>query len=293
MTIPGRVRAGQILLYVGRPLALLFAWDIAVTVAYLCSHAKVNFPALPMSLMATVVAIYLSFRNTAAYARWWEARTLWGSLVNASRTFAREVVMLAASESISLQRELVLRHVAYVHSLRLHLRRESPWEELSLRLPQEEIVNLRRVANVPNAILRRTAEIVARQCNADSVRLVAIERTMADISNAQGGMERIKNTPFPKQYSTYPIFFTHVFCILLPLGLVESLGWYTVFGSTAAGFLFLALLKIGSDMQEPFANTENDVPITTLARAIEIDLLDGLDERHSIKPVPIENNVVW
>lgn len=293
MIIPGRVRLGQILHYVGRPLAILFAWDLAVTAIYLSAHTSLEFPALPMPLLATVIAIYLSFRNTTAYARWWEARTLWGALVNNSRSFAREIMMMLPHEAASLKREVVFRHIAYVHSLRLHLRREIPWEELAARLPNEEIAHLRHVANVPNAILRRTAEMLACQAGVDSVKLVAIERTMTEFSNAQGGMERIKNTPFPRQYATYPIFFTHVFCVLLPLGLVESLGWYTPLGSTAVGFLFLALLQIGNDMQNPFSNTENDVPMTTLARTIEIDLLDGLSEVHSIKPVQVENDVLW
>jgi putative membrane protein len=293
MIVPGRVQLGQILHYVGRPLALLFAWDLAVTAVYLNAHYQLEFPALPMSLLGSVVAIYLSFRNATAYARWWEARTLWGTLVNNSRSFAREVMMMLPEESAALQRDLVLRHVAYVHALRLHLRRESPWHELATRLPADELDRLRRVANVPNAILRGTAEMLARQADIDSVKLAAIEQTIVGLSNAQGGMERIKNTPFPRQYATYPIFFTHVFCVLLPLGLVESLGWYTPLGSTAVGFLFLALLQIGTDMQNPFSNTENEVPLTTLTRSIEIDLLDGLSETHALKPVPVENDILW
>ncbi|WP_266157852.1 bestrophin family ion channel [Dyella silvatica] len=106
-------------------------------------------------------------------------------------------------------------------------------------------------------------------------------------------MERIKNTPLPQQYATYPTLFTHAFCILLPLGMVESLQLYTPLGSTAVGFLFLALLQIGNDMQNPFENTENDVPLTTITRNIEIDLRDGLGEAHGLKPAPVEDGVLW
>jgi putative membrane protein len=293
MIIPGRVRLSQILHYVGRPLALLFAWDVVVTAVYLSGHYKIEFPALPMPLLGTVIAIYLSFRNATAYARWWEARTLWGMLVNNSRSFAREIKILLPRDAANLKRDLVLRHVAYVHSLRLHLRREAPWQELGARLSDDELCHLRRVVNVPNAILSRTAEMIAQEPDLDSVKLVALERTMAEFSNAQGGVERIKNTPLPRQYASYPVFFTHLFCVLLPLGLVEVLGWYTPLGSTAVGFLFLALLQIGDDMQSPFSNTENDVPLTTLTRSIEIDLLDGLSEAHALKPVQIENGVLW
>jgi putative membrane protein len=287
MIVPGRVHAGQILHYVGLPLALLFAWDVVITAVF------VYAPTLPMPLLGTVLAIFLGFRNATAYARWYEARTLWGSLVNHSRSFAREVMMLLPQEAANLQRELILRHIAYAHALRLHLRRELPWDELAKRLPGDELEHLRAVANVPNAILQRSADLLGRRSNIDDIRLVAIERSMVEFSNAQGGMERIRNTPFPRQYATYPIFFTHIFCVLLPVGLVETLGWYTPLGSTAVGFLFLALLQIGTDMQSPFSNSENDVPLTTLTRSIEIDLRDGLKESHCLEPVQMENGVLW
>lgn len=293
MIVPGEIRIGQILRYVGYPLALLFAWDVLVTTVAVNLHFKFEFPALPMSLLGTVVAIYLSFRNTTAYARWWEARTLWGALVNHSRSFARQVIALLPEGGDDLKRELILRHIAYVHALRLHLRRESPWDELSARLTGAEVQRLREVANVPNAILQTSAELLERGAASDSIRRVAIESCMVEFSNAQGGMERIKNTPFPHQYATYPVFFTHIFCVLLPVGLVESLGWFTPLGSTAAGFLFLALLQIGTDMQSPFSNDENDVPLTALTRSIEIDLRDALQESHGLKPVKVQNGVLW
>jgi putative membrane protein len=296
MIIPGRVHpkhVWQILHYVGRPLALLFGWDVAVTVGYLATPYKFDFPALPLSLIGSAVAVILAFRNTTAYARWWEARTLWGAMVNSSRSFARELKMLLPSESIAVRTELVHRHIAYVHALRLHLRRQLPWEELQPRLPSDEVEQLHAVANVPNAILDRNAQIIGQLEDLDSIKLATLARTMTDLSNAQGGMERIKNTPFPRQYATYPVVFTHGFCLLLPLGLVGSLGIYTPLGSSVAGFLFLALLQIGNDMQAPFSNNENDVPLTSLTRSIEINLRDSVGEEHQLAPVEVENGVLW
>ena len=201
--------------------------------------------------------------------------------------------MLLPSGSGSVRTDLIQRHIAYVHALRLHLRRQSPWSELEQRLPADELKQLHAVANVPNAILDRSAQIIGRLDNLDSMKLATLARTLSEMANAQGGMERINNTPFPRQYATYPVVFTHGFCLLLPLGLVGSLGIYTPLGSTVAGFLFLALLQIGNDMQAPFANTENDVPLTSLTRSIEINLRDGLGEAHSLKPVDVENGVLW
>lgn len=294
MILPGRAHIGHILHYVGRPLALLFAWDVAVTAAYLAfARHWLEFPSLPLTLLGSAVAVYLSFRNTTAYARWWEARTLWGAVVNHSRSFARQLRLFLPAGAAPLRRELVLRHVAYVQALRLHLRRQPPWEELAPRLPADELERLRAVANVPNAILERTGALLAERGGLDSIRLAAVERTLVELSNAQGGMERIKNTPLPQQYATYPALFTHAFCLLLPLGLVEGLGLYTPLGSTAAGFLFLALLQIGNDMQNPFENSVDDVPMSALSRSIEIDLRDALGEAHGLEPARPVDGVLW
>ncbi|MDR6936243.1 bestrophin family ion channel [Luteibacter sp. 3190] len=291
MIVPGRAHLGHILRYVGRPLVWLLAWDIAVTAFwYFVGAHWVEFPALPLTLLGSAVAVYLSFRNTTAYARWWEARTLWGAMVNASRTLAREALTLLPDRGLA--KDVIHRQIAYVHALRLHLRRQQPWDELAHRLPTADLSALRTVANVPNAIHARTAGLIA-DSGPDPILLATIARTLSDISNAQGGMERIKNTPLPQQYATYPAIFTHGFCLLLPLGLVETLGLYTPLGSTVAGFLFLALLQIGNDIQNPFENLEDDVPLTTLTQAIEIDLRDALGENHGLEPCKPVNGILW
>jgi putative membrane protein len=289
--LPGRAHIGHILHYVGKPLIWLLAWDVVVTVFwYLVNPDWMEFPALPVTLLGSGVAVYLSFRNTTAYARWWEARTLWGAMVNASRTLARDALTLLADRDVAT--DVTHRQIAYVHALRLHLRRQAPWEELADRLPFDELERLRSVTNVPNTIHARTAATVSG-ARPDPILLATFARTMSDISNAQGGMERIKNTPLPQQYTAYPAIFTHGFCVLLPLGLVETLGLYTPLGSTVAGFLFLALLQIGNDMQNPFENREDDVPLSTLTRGIEIDLRDTLGETHGLQPAQPVDGILW
>src|SRR5689334_20340816 len=210
-------------------------------------------------------------------------------MVNASRTLAREALTLLPERAQAIP--VVHRQIAYVHAMRLHLRRQVPWDELAGRLPADELERLKKVANVPNAIHSRTAELMAA-VKPDPVLWPALSRTLSDISNAQGGMERIKNTPLPQQYATYPAIFTHGFCLLLPVSLVETLGLWTPLGSTVAGFLFLALLQIGNDMQNPFENLDDDVPMSTLTRAIEIDLRDMLGEPHELKPVQPDDGIL-
>jgi len=290
MLVPGHAHVSHLWRYVSGPLMVLFAWDVLVTAAWYFTQSQwSNFPALPLTLFGTAVAIYLSFRNATAYARWWEARTLWGAMVNCSRTLVREARTLV--DDRSLADEISYRQIAYVHALRLHLRRQLGLEQLTGLLSEDELDHLRNVANVPNAIVLHTGELLSAAAP-DSITRAAFAKTLAEISHAQGGMERIKNTPLPQQYSVYPIVFTHMFCALLPFGLVEQLGFYTPLGSTVAGILFLGLLQSGNDLQNPFEDSVNDVPMSSMTRGIEIDLRDGLGERHQLLPFPIEAGVL-
>jgi putative membrane protein len=119
-----------------------------------------------------------------------------------------------------------------------------------------------------------------------------MEKVLVDIANAQGGMERIKNTPLPYQYRFFPTLFTHLFCVLLPIALVETLGFATPLGSTIAGLMFLAALQIGEDLVDPFANTVHDVPLSAMCRTIEIDLLQSIGDP-APDPLKPDKGVLW
>ncbi|KAK0341691.1 hypothetical protein LTR94_025356, partial [Friedmanniomyces endolithicus] len=260
MVMPESASLGRMMRYIGWPLAMLLAWDVLVTGLYiLLPHPDRLIPTLPMTLLGSALALFIGFRNSAAYARWWEARTLWGAMVNSSRSFAREALNLIDNrpETLALRQTLVRRQIAYVHALRCHLRRQECWEEIEPFLPEGEVQELRRMTNVPNAILTGTDRLIttaAEQGWIDSMRRIQIEQELVAISNAQGGMERIKNTPLPREYDFYPTLFVRVFCIILPIGLVDSLLLFTPLASTVVGFMFLAMDRIGADLQNPFAN---------------------------------------
>jgi putative membrane protein len=105
-------------------------------------------------------------------------------------------------------------------------------------------------------------------------------------------MERLKNTPLPNQFRFFPSFFTRLFCILLPIGLVETLGIATPIGSTIAGLMFLAVLQIGDDLVDPFSNTLHDLPLNAMCRTVEIDLLQAIGD-DAPEPVQPVKGVLW
>ena len=312
MIVPRGPDLFRMLRYVGRPLLFLAIYDVAIVAAFKVLHWRwVALPHIPIALYGSAIGIILGFRNQSAYARWWEGRTLWGSIVNNARSWGRQVttMSLAAvgaapehgpqpdSAPIHVMRVRLIHHqIAFVHALRQHLRKLDPWPEIESFFAPDEAAALRPQSNLPLAIQIRMGWLL-QECRerfwVDSLQWQAMDNTLNDLADAQGGTERIRNTPMPKQYDYFPQLFTHIYCVLLPLALVTSMGWFTPLGSTVLGFIFLTLDKIGRDLENPFHNTIYDVPLTSITRSIEINLREMLGETDLPKPEQPIHGVLW
>ncbi|MEB1626592.1 bestrophin family ion channel [Xanthomonas campestris pv. campestris] len=294
MIIDVKPRVTDVFLQVWRTLAVLFVWDVLVTIIYYVLPFRA--PALPLTIFGSALALFLGFRANSTYQRWWEGRVLWGQMINASRNLVRLCVsVLSAPDAAAVGRSIALRQVAYVHALRCQLRRLPVGVELEPRLDADEVAAVVTRTNVANGLLDitgRAVEQARRDGWIDSIQRASVERILVDIANAQGGMERLKNTPLPYQYRFYPNLFTRVFCILLPIGLVETLQYATPVGSTVAGLMFLAVLKIGDELVDPFANTIHDLPLDSMCRTVEIDALQAIGER-APEPLQPVDGVLW
>lgn len=289
-------------------LLWLFLFGLGVTLLFtqLGWHIVSN-PSLPLSMMGGALSIFLAFRNNSAYDRWWEARTLWGSLVNNARTLARQALTLIDHAERPLDAKdgsppmpaigphLVELQIAYVHALRCHLRGQNPFPELERSLRAEEIRHLRGQRNVPLAMLQRMGQILRALFDAgrlDSYRFTTLDRTLVELCNIQGACERIKNTPLPRQYEYVPRVLVSVYCLLLPFGMVEGLGLLTPLLSTLVSFIFLSLESIGRDIENPFENTVHDTPMSALSRTIEINLRQQIgDDKLPAEIGPVEGFV--
>ena len=296
MIIDERPRLATIVAQVWKPLTILFVWDCLVTGFYVVSPFKA--PERPLTLFGTALALFLGFRDNSAYQRWWEGRTLWGALINASRSLARQTRnFLPDPEARDLKRSIVLRQIAYANALRCQLRRHPDFREGELLrfLSRGEAEPALQRTNVANGLLDGTSrriEDARKRGWIDTIQQASIESVLVYIANAQGGMERLKNTPLPNQYRFFPQLFTRLFCVVLPIGLVETLGIATPVGSTLAGLMFLAVLQIGDDLGDPFADTVHDVPMSAMCRTIEIDLLEAIGEPAPEPAQPVDG-VLW
>jgi putative membrane protein len=285
-------------------------------------------PWQPISLIGIAVAFYLGFKNNSSYERMWEARKIWGGIVNASRSFTvmvRDYVnndeaesKLPQDELKTIKREVVRRHIAWLHCLTLELRKLKDWEHLGDR--EQEFRKVLGVDFHPDKYDRlkkylsdedfhyvmskdnRSSQLLSLQSKKlmdlrkagilEHFRHLQIQNQITEFFTLQGKSERIKNFPFPRQYASVNYFFVILFVLLLPFGMLDiftKLGpsywiWLSVPFSVTGSWVFWMMEMVGDYSENPFEGLFNDVPITTIANGIEIDILQMLDETDVPEP---------
>lgn len=216
-------------------------------------HRWLQAPALLLTVMGTAVSFYLGFKGNSAYGRLWEARKIWGGIVNSSRTWAIHVTGMVGADAPGEQaaaahRELVYRHIGWLAALRLQLRRPKPWEHrdserwdelrkkwdtldcgkehvaeaLAPLIDADELAAIMPRANTATQLLHRQGQQLKRLRQADQIddfRHMELARLLEEFFTLQGKAERIKNFPLPRQYATAAHLFVLTFLQLLPLGL--------------------------------------------------------------------------
>ncbi len=259
---------------VANRLVLLFLFDLTIAMLYTLADWKaLALPGLPLSTMGSAIGIFLAFRTNSAYERWWEARTLWGGLVNASRTLARQVLTLVDGGETpnAWQKTMCNLQIAFIAATRCRLRKQNPFPELQKLLGETEIEMLRTHNNVPSAILLQMGKQL-QKAKIGEFRWMQLDRSLTELTTLLGSCERIKTTPLPRQYDFFPRVLVNVYCVLLPLGLVEGMGLMTPLASTLVSFIFIALDTVGREIEAPFENTVHDTPLTSLSRTIEVNV---------------------
>ena len=260
------------------------------------------FSATAVGLLATVVGIFIVFRFNEAYQRWWEARILWGGLVNESRNFAREVTtwinparvprVRSEREAREIHRTLIYRHLAYCNALRLSLRRQDTWDELAPFLSSDELHELQGYENKPTCISftqGRALEALFEPDVAQSVLLTRLDGTMNRLLDIQGGCERIKNTAFPDEVRFISKAMVWLSGVAIPVAFLTTnteLHALEVVAVLVIALSFMVVEQLGASLKNPFENEDNDTPMSSLCRTIEIDLRQQLGETEL--PPPIE-----
>jgi putative membrane protein len=309
MYVRNNLRFAVVWRFAWRSLIVFTLYDLLVCLLYGPLNVHwLDIPWQPVATLGTAVAFYIGFKSNGSYDRFWEGRQLWGSIVNVSRTWAIRVFdyvqatpdeVIPDPELLVLHRRLLYRQLAWVNALRLHLRRQTAelWDaEVAPFLDPAEDADVRRMSNPPTHLLRHQStelRMLTQRGLLTEFRHVALMETIQDLFNAQGGCERIKNTPFPRQYAFFSFLFVWIFAAILPLGLVEEFHrmgtynlWLMVPFAALVSWVFNTIEIVGHMSENPFDNQMNDVPMTAICRNIEIDLRELLGE--TVLPGKIE-----
>ncbi|MNS72082.1 Bestrophin, RFP-TM, chloride channel [compost metagenome] len=273
--------------------ALAAAAATAVVVLdVLFDRYHLSIPTAYIALLGTAISVILGFKNTQAYDRWWEARRLWGEILNESRTLAR---LAMAAEPAAWQQSLIRRQIAFAHAARLHLRRQGDFSSLRAYLSPEEFAAVQRSPNIPATLVVHHSRELAQVRSAGAIsdfEWMLFEQSLARLTTAYGGCERIKNTPFPRQYDDFAQMLVWTFGLMFPFSLVQTLGYWTIPGSIVIAAAFQILDGIGRNVQAPFENNINDTPMSAIGRTIERDLLHALGEESLPPPLAPQRGVL-
>ena len=345
--------------YSVKEMFLWSRWEILVLLIYsgiiavlykVFDFEFLHVPWTPVALIGTAVAFLVGFQNNAAYDRIWEARKIWGAIVNTSRTWGMMVqdmvnnqhakVPMSEEELKEHKRVLTYRHIAWLTALRYSMRERKSWEaamehttnrewskmihipekvsyledNLLMYLSPEEEEYVLSKGNKQTAILYLQSRHIRELKDKGYIwefAFIELENVLEEMFTHQGKSERIKNFPYPRQYASLAFYLVKLFVILLPFGIVHEFAeisesfaanfpkigeffiWLSVPFCASVSWAFHIMERMARVGENPFEGTANDVPISNISRAIEINLREMLDEDSDEIPAqfPIEKHV--
>jgi putative membrane protein len=264
-----------------KELLIIAVYASLIAILYEMEHiTRISIPISIPTVLGTVISLLLGFRSNQAYDRWWEARQIWGSIVNDSRSFARQVISFTGNlyedEAIYKFRQSVIkRQIAWCFGLEQLLRKKPSTLGLDKWLSKKDLEGVQHYENVPVGLLdqhARDIKIALDKGWINSFQHVELDRTLTRLTDAQGKCERIKNTVFPVTYSLYIHFSLLLFISLLPFGVIEYFGFFEVPLVVAISASFLLIEKMAIHLQDPFENKPTDTPMIAISRGIERNL---------------------
>lgn len=241
-------------------------------------HFQIRFQSSLFSLLGIVLSILLVFRTNTAYDRWWEGRKLWGTLVNNSRDLA--LMMHSMLDRSNMEdRNYFAKHISnFAFALKEHLRAGVKLEELH-HLDEQEVRIYGQRQHIPNQIIanlyERTQQLYRREAinGFDTMPLRTHLQAYTDIL---GACERIKKTPIPFSYSIYIKSFIITYTFMLPFGLIEEFGYFTVFLVMLIFYAFIGVELMAEEIEDPFGRDCNDLPTGDIANTIKNNVYEIL-----------------
>ena len=257
-----------------------------------------NLMALPhisigaMGIFGVALSLFLGFRNNAAYDRWWEARKLWGAMIADVRNLGRQMSIFVGKGD---DRDYLLYYaVAFAHLHRGFLRNVDVRAAIVEWIGETEAGALIGQKNPADAALRVMADRLRLLGQRDTISgfgQMTIAQTLSSLALAQAGCERIVTTPLPFVYSLLVRRTTYLYCFLLPFALIDATGWFAPFFAAVVAYVFFGLQAVTNELELPFRNVQNGLPLDAMCRVIEISVAEALD-RPTPEPLAVTNHVL-
>ena len=239
---------------------------------------KIPLTPAPFTLFGIALAIFLGFRNTASYERFWEARKIWGALNIDTRSLARQAISFSGYALDSKEITVFTNYlICFTLCLKHQLRHTDATDDLAQRLSPALAQQLKDIKYKPVFLLKEMGVWIQHaklQGKIDSILQAAFEENLNRLSEVVGGCERIASTPIPYTYRILLHRTVYFYCLLLPFGFVDSLGWVTPLITVFIAYTFIALEAIADEIEEPFGIESNDLALNAICRTIEFSLLE-------------------
>lgn len=270
---------------------------VSLTVHLLSSRYQDFLPIMPSNIpgfIGTAISILLSFKISQSYDRWWEARKVWGAIVNDSRSLVLQLMSLVAPGNETVIKRIGLRQIAWCYCLGQTLRGLQPLENLDGLLSAEDLSAVASHNNKPLALLSLHCKDVQELQRKDQLELFAqlqIDNTLVRLCDSQGKAERIKSTVFPVTYRIFLHATIYLFVVTLSLSLKDVPFRFELPLLLAISASFFLLEKSATHMQDPFENRPTDTAVTAIARTIEINLKQILGETEV--PPPLQSDTFY
>ena len=266
----------------------LIKWDLLIITLFsfliFVLQEYVDPPDIPISVagfMGTAISLLLSFKLAQSYDRWWEARKIWGSIVNDSRSLVLQVKNFTNAQNIEVVKTISHRQIAWCYALTNHLRNLDPKERIGPFLSEMEMEALSDGMHVPLELLDyHSGDIQALHTNGElnDFQQVQIDKTLVRLTASMGMAERIKNTVFPKTYRLVLHVFIYTFIIVLSIPLAELVPYAEIPLLIGIAVLFFMLEKIAYSIQDPFENQPTDTAMLSISNGIERSITQILEE---------------
>ena len=269
---------------------LVYVLIVSLLVHFVTARYQELLPKMPLTVPAfigTAMSILLSFKLSQSYDRWWEARKIWGAIVNDSRSFVIQLQSLIAKGNEPMVKKIAFRQIAWCYSLGQSLRGMNPMENLEKYISSEDIEEIKKHNNKPLALLNLHAKDLKGLKENNQLEIFSqlqFDNTLVRLCDAQGKSERIITTVFPVTYRLFLHGIIYLFVVTLSISLNDVAGYFEIPLLLLISAAFLLLEKSATHMQDPFENKPTDTPMTAIARTIEINIKQLLKETEIPQP---------